>query len=60
MKRKEEQVEQPSAKNPQGLQDDLQAIVDTVPAHRYGHATAREFAVGKYSARRGRRRYAIT
>lgn len=42
------------------LQEDLQQIADSVPAHQYGYATAREFAVGKYSAKRGRRRYAVT
>jgi hypothetical protein len=47
-------------RKPEGLQDDLQAIADQVPAHQYGHATAREFAIGKYSDKRPRRRYALT
>lgn len=42
------------------LQEDLQQIADTVPPHQYGYVTAREFAIGKYSAKRGRRRYALT
>ncbi len=50
----------PPLPKPQGLQEDLQAIADQVPAHQYGYATAREFAIGKYSSKRGRRRYAVT
>ncbi len=40
------------------LADELKDVLRAVGSENYGVATAREFAVGKYSPRRQRRRYA--
>lgn len=44
------------------LDDDhpLASAIERMPPHQYARATAREFAIGKYSKRQRRRRYAVT
>lgn len=62
MTRKQKAPEKPrtAADVAPDLEDDLRVIAENVQPHQYARATARDFAIGKYSARRRRKAYALT
>lgn len=64
MKRKEQPAQQPKTAAdimpPLDENSPLAGIAGQVRPDQYARATAKEFAIGKYSARRVKRRYAVT